>query len=1324
MTTFLDHKDNEYEAQTVIKATNAVNGERSLTGTIYTNEEVLNKIDKGWKIKFQDEFYRVIFAKPIDTGNKIQVDFDAVHQFFYDFDKSSVHSQLQDGSHTFQTYLNFIFDGSGYSYNLEVTVNALNKQSFGYKSRLDLFNDIVKSSGIEFFVSGKVVRILQKTGTDLSTIVRKNFNMNELGLEKKINDFVTYQKGFGAWFDKDDHSKGRLEVEYTSPFASEYGIIEDVPIVDERYTNSDSLLAALKQNVDSSYSISVQIDMEDLTKAGYQYTQPVAGDYIMAINETVGFKEKIRIVSFTSEYDVTGKLISHKVTCNDIGTVKKQSNVVNRLSGQLNSNETKLIEIESTAKEALVSADGKNTNYYGTEMPVDSPKGTLKTGDLLFLTVGDTTKQYYWNGAEWIINPFSNDIDFVKKDINDKISEVNGAIKDGDDALNQKYDEIVAKTISHDTLISQAQSTADSAKVDATTALSNIASESQKLTEQINALSKIEGDHYTATNQTLTQLDGTVKGLQTDYTALVNKDNEITQTLTNYKQTIDQNTASITENKQSVDGTISSLQTQVTQNKNDIATKASQLTVNNLSGRMSSAETTITQNANEISTRLSQTNIESLITSKATVITDNKVKETSESFSREITRVDGKIDGMSVGSVNYIVKSNKQFTDKGVKASGITVTVTDGILHVESVAGNGNYLNFDWLGRYSEYLTPAENKFNEGDDFTITFWCKRISGTGNPNVYIKSGMGYYPLSGELNATEFKPISYTGKWKKTNVINLHLGFYNVVGVFEFEKFKLSKGNITTDWSPSPEDMVMLTSFNTVKDTVDSHTQMIGQQGTSLTTTIQRVDSIQSSVSSIDGRLSTVTQTADGLVTTVQNLSVGGRNYLTKSNLIKDSGTNKLNALSVRDAETPNGFKVTGNQTKDGTVRLYNVINSDGWWTVSFDIKGSQSTSVDVTVDICDQGQTKIWTNATNTYERKSISVNVTNYSKNPSVYHFVDFSNFAFAYFWIDNIKIEKGNMPTDYSQAPEDTDAKISAVQTTVTQTSNSWAVKNLTSNSSILSQINLTDGTVKIDGKYVKITGQTLIDNGIITNAMIKDLTADKIIGGTIDANKISVINLNASNITSGQISGGLIKGGVLTALNGAMSIDLNNGTTEMYNDNPAIRRVTADLPNQFIKFSTGTQPNDNNYRIIGSGTKSNLTAAITSIGTNRLRTESNLDGGFTGINIYAGGAGTGDNIVDRVEISSDILKIAHSANSSDRGWVFENINGLNNQYVFRPNTTYQDTYKAMIGTSLNPIDEMYINEMYIKGQRLGYILKDIANRIGNVGSWAAVIS
>lgn len=896
-----------------------------------------------------------------------------------------------------------------------------------------------------------------------------------------------------------------------------------------------------------------------------------------------------------------------------------QTSISNAIESTITSFVTKLPDF-------LPSADGFNSNWYTDSDPTLLYPGKVLINDLWFKPDSDFPGEYVmlrWTGEAW--EEVIRTSDSVK--FEDALSEVNAAIKDGDDALNQKYDEIVAKTISQDTLISQAQSTADSAKTDATTALSNIASESQKLTEQINALSKTEGDHYTSTTQTLTQLDGTVKGLQTDYNALVNKDNEITQTLTNYKQTIDQNTASIIENKQSVDGTISSLQTQVTQNKNDISTKASQLTVNNLSGRMSSAETTITQNANEISTRLSQTNIESLITSKATVITDNKVKETSESFSREITRVDGKIDGMSVGSVNYIVKSNKQFTDKGVKASGITVTVTDGILHVETVDGTGKYSNFDWLGRYSEYLTTAESKFNEGDDFTITFWCKRISGAGNPDVYIKSGMGYYPLSGELNSTEFKPISYTGKWKKANVINLYLGFYNAIGIFEFEKFKLSKGNITTDWSPSPEDMVMLTSFNTVKDTVDSHTQQIGQQGSSLTTTIQRVDSIQSSVSNIDGRLSTVTQTADGLITTVQNLSVGGRNLL------------------IGSSET---YVYQGTTEFLRTVDLAPAIDKYGLvqYTLSFDAKVAVAGNVQVYMQNgAGSRYAGLLVKLAMSTEWKRYSVTFT-----PNI-AILSLTQSFLAFFGtydtgvvpqIKRIKLEQGNIATDYSDAPEDIDAKISAVQTTVTQTANSWAVKNLTSNGSILSQINLTDGTVKIDGKYVKITGQTLIDNGIITNAMIKDLTADKIIGGTIDANKISVINLNASNITSGQISGGLIKGGVLTALNGAMSIDLNNGQINTSQDTSSIRRTSSDSASQFIRFEDGGL-----NTVPGGGIK----AAHTIVGSNYRGNESTGDG-FAGLEIYSGHYENFSRLIgDRIEFRAN-----QSGKSINTGnWVFD---------------------------------------------------------------------
>ncbi|HER1208749.1 TPA: phage tail protein [Streptococcus pyogenes] len=438
MITFLDHRDIEYGAISVIRHTNAVNGERSVSGEIYTNSDVLNNIDRGWRLRFEDEYYVVIYAKPVDVGQKTQVSFDAIHQFFWDFSKSSIYEGLGDGSHTIDTYLETVFKGSGYRYKLEVGVNAFRKQSFNYKSRLDLFNEIIKATGLEFSVSGKVVRLLKNIGTDLSTVVRKNFNMNDLTIEKNIDSFITYQKGFGAWTDPEDHSKGRLEAEYESPLAKEYGRLEGAPLTDERFTVADNLKEALKSNVENSYKISVKIDMEDLTRAGYRCERPVAGDYIMAINETLGFQERIRIVSFTSYYDATGALVKHEVTCNDIGSVKKQSVGSLSINSRINQIDADIASAIEVATQALVSADGKNTVYGGTEMPKDEPKGTLKKGDILFLKVGDTTRMYFWNGAEWEEPEVVNDPERWREDLEKQISEVIEKAKKAQEEINQR----------------------------------------------------------------------------------------------------------------------------------------------------------------------------------------------------------------------------------------------------------------------------------------------------------------------------------------------------------------------------------------------------------------------------------------------------------------------------------------------------------------------------------------------------------------------------------------------------------------------------------------------------------------------------------------------------------------------------------------------------------------------------------------------------------------------------------------------------------------------------------------------------------------------
>jgi len=324
MITFRNVKGEPFLALADLNWTHQVNGEKTLSGTIYSNEAVLYDIDRGWKVEFEGEIYYITYALPTDYRGSVTVQFDAIHEFFYLFGKSVVYQTI-NGSHTMSAYLDFIFQGSGYHYSLGVAVPAFEKENFGMQNRLSLFNNIINSTNVEFEVIGKEVRIVEKLGSDLSTIVRKGFNMQELGLEYNIGKFVTHVRGFGAFYDPENEHLGRLTAQYTSPLAEIYGILEADPVVDERFTQYQSLLDRLKQLVDSSYSISVNLSLEDLQREGYPYALPCPGDYILAINEDLNFKQKLRIVGVEKSLDVKGDVIEHQVVCSSLSAADEKN---------------------------------------------------------------------------------------------------------------------------------------------------------------------------------------------------------------------------------------------------------------------------------------------------------------------------------------------------------------------------------------------------------------------------------------------------------------------------------------------------------------------------------------------------------------------------------------------------------------------------------------------------------------------------------------------------------------------------------------------------------------------------------------------------------------------------------------------------------------------------------------------------------------------------------------------------------------------------------------------------------------------------------------
>lgn len=242
---------------------------------------------------------------------------------------------------------------------------------------------------------------------------------------------------------------------------------------------------------------------------------------------------------------------------------------------------------------------------------------------------------------------------------------------------------------------------------------------------------------------------------------------------------------------------------------------------------------------------------------------------------------------------------------------------------------------------------------------------------------------------------------------------------------------------------------------------------------------------------------------------------------------------------------------------------------------------------------------------------------------------------------------------------------KISGTATQVSQLNNSYAIKNLTSAGTVLNQINLlANGTNRIDGRLTHITGQTLIDNGVIKNAMIGELDAGKITSGTVDAARIKANSIDGSKIAFDEaffnglsanqaylkklfakdafltavqavtLSASKIAGGVLEATNGAVRFDLNNAnlafnqnaTINFNSDNNALVRKKGDVT-AFINFADDP---------VSGGVYAGIGVTSHAVG---VTTANNSDRGkFAGMRVYRP-----NDTLDLVRLIGDTITLAH---------------------------------------------------------------------------------
>lgn len=185
----------------------------------------------------------------------------------------------------------------------------------------------------------------------------------------------------------------------------------------------------------------------------------------------------------------------------------------------------------------------------------------------------------------------------------------------------------------------------------------------------------------------------------------------------------------------------------------------------------------------------------------------------------------------------------------------------------------------------------------------------------------------------------------------------------------------------------------------------------------------------------------------------------------------------------------------------------------------------------------------------------------------------------------------------------------VEATRTQVTQLAGSWSVKNLSSAGDVLNSINLlANGTNRIDGRLTHITGQTVIDNAVIKDGMIANVSANKMTTGTLDANDVNIINLNAKSITSGTFKGLTYEGGIIRGNNGNTEINLNSNVTT-YKSTAKIEFLS---PSNSLEFNSG-----GNKAFLSPSVSTGTNYGAISLGVNG-RGELDSDANFTGIKIF----------------------------------------------------------------------------------------------------------
>ncbi|MCO4467222.1 Chromosome partition protein Smc [Streptococcus infantarius subsp. infantarius] len=693
--------------------------------------------------------------------------------------------------------------------------------------------------------------------------------------------------------------------------------------------------------------------------------------------------------------------------------------------------------------------------------------------------------------------------------------------------------------------------------------------------------------------------------IATDYSP---SEADIEQKVADYKQTADQNYASLQTTVQNLDGTVQQNKTTAEQTAAGFKTRIESLETYKNSENIRANqyfESAKTETARQLTAE--RTAIAKDYVAKSTYTSDvtgirNDLSETTTTASATKTNLanyQASNDKAVANLQSNLQTANGNISSLKTKVEAVPGQITSAVSAVEgkipkSLGGRNLIIRSQIQNGYIDAngnLTTATSQFTTGfidgtnsKQFTITApkfvlgnleWLRLAKYDTNKNF-----MGRDVISYNKDAKTVKNIDLAD-----NVAYFKVSFDGAYG----ELFKIERGSLATDWSPAPEDAIEeISSLSSqIQQTADGMTLLATKTElntaksdlqSGITTATNKANAAQSTADNNAQTISTHTTQISALntglsakVSQTDFNTLSGRVTTAENNIIAKANelSSQISSVSKRIPSEIGAVNLIKQSTAQTGLRLGMdaVPINDGNHMLTDWIKIEPSTVYTLTT-YEDVTETNMW------YSLAWYSSNVNDYSgwisrptgaataanlKGGKQYTSPANATYAKVSYPINypKVKLERGNIATDYSPSPEDYDSALSTAKSEIKQTTDAitasvssvqTAASNAqsTANTAVSKADAAQAGVNTLDSTTVKTATLNLDNNGFVTKvgktvngntfatmiaqnesdvqiiAKKMKVSGDMIVNGAITAEKLNVSNLSAVNSNLGKIEGG----------------------------------------------------------------------------------------------------------------------------------------------------------------------------------------------------------